>query len=47
MAKKLRIRGHKVVLNRSAGGDAGITVMLTLLGAFMFLPMVYVIMQSL
>ena len=47
MAKKLRIRGHKVVLNRSAGGDAGITVMLTILGAFMFLPMVYVIMQSL
>lgn len=47
MAKKLRIRGHKVVLNRSAGGDAGITVMLTILGAFMFLPMIYVIMQSL
>ena len=47
MAKKLRVRGHKVVLNRSAGGDAGITFMLTVLGAFMFLPMVYVIMQSL
>ena len=47
MAKKLRTRKHKVVLNRSAGGDAGITVILTLLGAFMFLPMFYVIMQSL
>ena len=47
MSKKLRTRNHKVVLNRSAGGDAGITVMLTLLGAFMFLPMVYAIMQAL
>ncbi len=47
MAKKLRTRGHKVVLNRSRGGDAGITIMLTLMGAFMVLPMVYVIMQSL
>ena len=44
---KLRTRNHKVVLSRSAGGDAGITVMLTLLGAFMFLPMFYVLMQSL
>ena len=47
MARKLRTRGHKVVLNRSRGGDAGITIMLTLLGAFMILPMIYVIMQSL
>ncbi len=47
MAKKLRTRNHKVVLNRSAGGDAGITVMLAILGAFMFLPMLYVVMQSL
>ncbi len=47
MAKKLRTRGHKVVLNRSRGGDAGITVMLTIMGVFMILPMVYVIMQSL
>ena len=47
MAKKLRTRNHKVVLNRSAGGDAGITFFLTLMGAFMFLPMLYVIMQSL
>ena len=47
MAKKLRTRGHKVVLNRSRGGDAGITVMLVIMGAFMFLPMLYVVMQSL
>ena len=45
--KKLRTRGHKVVLNRSAGGDAGITFMLTLLGIVMFVPMYYVVIQSL
>ena len=45
--KKLRTRGHKVVLNRSAGGDAGITFVLALMGAFMFLPMLYAIGQSL
>ena len=44
---RLRTRNHKVVLSRSGGGDAGITVMLVLLGAFMFLPMLYAIMQSL
>ena len=44
---KLRTRKHKVVLNRSVGGDIGINVMLILLGAFMFLPMLYVVMQSL
>ena len=43
---KLRTRKHKVVFARSAGGDAGITVILVLLGAFMFLPMAYVLMQS-
>ena len=47
MAKKLRTRGHKVVLNRSAGGDAGITFMLTILGVIMFFPMYYVVIQSL
>ena len=47
MSKKLRTRGHKVVLNRSAGGDTGITIVLTLLGLFMFLPMYYVVIQSL
>lgn len=46
MAKKLRVRKHKVVLNRSAGGDAGITVMLLILGAMMFLPMYFAVMQS-
>ncbi len=47
MAKKLRTRGHKVVLNRSAGGDVGITFMLTVLGVIMFFPMYYVVIQSL
>lgn len=45
--KKLRTRKHQVVLNRSVGGDTGITVMLTILGIFMFLPMYYTIIQSL
>ena len=44
---KLRTRKHRVVLSRSVGGDAGITFLLTILGIFMFLPMIYVIMQSL
>ncbi len=44
---RLRTRKHKVVLNRSAGGDFGITFMLVVLGAFMFLPMYYVVIQSL
>ncbi len=47
MAKKLRTRRHKVVLNRSAGGDVGIAFLLVVMGAFMFLPMLYVVMQSL
>ena len=47
MAQKLRTRGHRVVLNRSAGGDTGITIMLTILGLFMFIPMYYVVIQSL
>ena len=47
MGRKLRTRNHKVVLNRSAGGDAGISFFLILMGTFMFLPMLYVIMQSL
>lgn len=45
--KKQRIRKHQVVLNRSVGGDMGITVVLVLLGAFMFVPMLYTILQSL
>ena len=44
---KLRTRGHRVVLNRSAGGDAGITFMLTILGVIMFFPMYYVVIQAL
>lgn len=44
---KLRTRNHKVVLSRSYGGDAFITFLLVLLGAFMFLPMLYTVMQSL
>ena len=44
---KLRTRNHKVVLARSAGGDAGITFVLVILGIFMFLPMYYVVIQSL
>ena len=47
MAKKLRIRGHRVVLNRSAGGDAGITFMLAILGVIMFVPMYYTVIQAL
>ena len=43
---RLRTRKHKVVLSRSAGGDIGITILLTLLGLFMVLPMVYVLMQA-
>ena len=43
---KLRTRKHKVVLARSRGGDAGITVVLALLGVFMFIPMWYAIIQS-
>jgi len=47
MAKKLRTRKHKVVLNRSVDGDGAITFFLVIMGAFMFLPMVYAISQSL
>jgi ABC-type glycerol-3-phosphate transport system permease component len=47
MAKKLRTRKHAVVLNRSVGGDIGITVFLSIMGVFMFLPMLYVLMQAL
>ncbi len=44
--RKMRTRNHKVVLNRSAGGDVGITIMLTIMGVFMFLPMYYTIIQA-
>ena len=44
---RLRTRKHKVVLNRSVGGDIGINALLIIMGAFMFIPMYYVIIQSL
>ena len=44
---KLRTRKHRVVLNRSRGGDASISFFLIIMGAFMFLPMLYTLMQSL
>ena len=49
MAKvaKLRTRKHRVVLNRSAGGDAGISFILIVMGLFMFIPMLYAVLQSL
>ena len=49
MAKlaKLRTRKHRVVLNRSAGGDAGISFFLIVMGLFMFIPMFYAVLQSL
>ena len=45
--KRLRTRNHKVVLNRSVGGDVGITVVLAIFGVFMFIPMYYTIIQAL
>jgi len=44
--KKLRVRGHHVVLNRSRAGDAGIVIMLLILGAFMFVPMVVSVLNA-
>ena len=44
---KMRTRHHQVVLNRSAGGDLGITIILVIFGVFMFIPMYYAIIQSL
>jgi len=45
--KKIRTRNHQVVLNRSAGGDLGITLLLAIFGIGMFIPMYYTIIQSL
>ena len=47
MSKKLRTRKHRVVLNRSVGGDLGISIFLIIMGAFMFLPMIYTVANSL
>ncbi len=46
MAKKLRTRKHRVVLNRSKGGDTAIMIVLILLAVVMFLPMWYQIMMA-
>lgn len=45
--KKLRTRKHRVVLNRSAGGDFGVAVFMIVMGVVMFFPMYYVVIQSL
>ena len=42
----MRVRNHEVILNRSVGGDLGINVFLVIMGAFMFLPMFYMVLQS-
>ncbi len=48
MAEKIKKRRHKKLrLNRSAGGNAAIDIFLIIMGAFMFLPMVYAITNSL
>jgi len=44
---KLRIRKSNHAMNRSLGGDIGINIVLFIFGAFMFLPMLYAILQSL
>jgi len=44
--KKLRVRKHKVVLNRSQGGDIFITTILVIMGAVIFLPMYYTIINA-
>ncbi len=47
MAKnKLRTIGHRVILNRTAGGDTLIFIMLGILGVLMFLPMYLVIINA-
>ena len=45
MAKKLAKRTKQ--LNRSAAGNAGVIIVLSLFGAFMLLPMIYTISSSL
>ncbi len=45
--KKLRTRHHRVVLNRSSGGDFGITLLLFILGVIMFFPLYFTLIQSL
>ncbi len=47
MAISIKKRRKKLRLNRSAGGNAVIDIFLIVIGAFMFLPMVYAISNSL
>lgn len=43
---KLRIKKGTHALNRSVGGDVAINTILIIMGAFMFIPMFYAILQS-
>ena len=43
---KLRIRKSNHAMNRSLSGDIGINLVLLVMGAFMFLPMLYTILQA-
>ncbi len=43
----MKFKIKKRSFNRSVGGDIGINILLIVFGAFMFLPMVYAISQSL
>ena len=47
MEKKKRVRHKKLRLNRSAGGNIAINILLCLMGVFMVLPMVYAVSNSL
>ena len=40
MAKKLRTKNHRVILNRSAAGDTWITGLLIIMGVLMILPFI-------
>ena len=44
--KKLRVKNHRVILNRSAGGDTAIMVFLIILGVLMFLPMYFTVITA-
>ncbi len=46
MGKKLRTRRHTVVLNRSRGGDTGITFLLIVFGFLMVIPFWFVVVDS-
>lgn len=43
----MKFKIKKRSFNRSVGGDIGINILLIIFGAFMFLPMVYAVSQSL